>query len=114
MACAVPERDQTEGRQAHRPVFIIALCVEDAMAWIMSEHFPVATFYECKKRKKLQQSLRFILFFSLRIMNLLQNHTSKEVTLKDKTAGKYSVFQNTALSFQIIDRLLNFRLNYNI
>lgn len=49
MVCAVLERDQMEGRQAHQPVFIIALGVEDVMAWLMSEHFPVSIFYECKK-----------------------------------------------------------------
>lgn len=73
------------GRQAHQCAFIIAVCVEDVMAQLMSEYFPVSIFYECKKKKK-ESTARLTVYTisSLRIMNLLQNHTSKEVKWKAK------------------------------
>lgn len=77
------------------------------MAGLMSEHFPVSIFYECKKKKtqnktkKLTAKLMIysVFFFSLRIVNLFQNHTFEEIKLKDKTTGKHSVFKNMAPSF---------------
>lgn len=80
-----------EGGQAHQSVFITALCVEDVMAGLMSEHFPVSIFYECKKQKKKSKAYDLqCFFFSLRIMNLFQNHTFEEIKLKDETTGKQS------------------------
>lgn len=38
------------GGQAHQRAFIITVCVEGFMAWLMSEHLPVSTFYEYKKK----------------------------------------------------------------
>lgn len=53
------------GRQAHQCAFIIAVCVEDVMARLMSEYFPVSIFYECKKKKRIDsQAYGLHYFFS--------------------------------------------------
>lgn len=89
MVSAVSKRDQMEGRQAGRQArqraFMSTLCVEDVTARLMSEHVPVSIFYECKKKKKKKIYSKSLgcTVFPLRIMNLFQNHTSKEVKLKD-------------------------------
>lgn len=44
--------NRSNGRQAHQHVFIITLYVEDITAWLMSEHFSVSIFYECKRQTK--------------------------------------------------------------
>lgn len=62
--CCFQERSngRQAGRQARQRAFMSTLCVEDVTARLMSEHVPVSIFYECKKKKNLQQKLRMYSF----------------------------------------------------
>lgn len=86
-------RKRSNGRQAGSPTCFYNRCV-CVGCYGMTNVRALSCFHllwmqkSQQQRKSLQQSLWFVLSFSLRIMNLLQNHTSKEVKLKDKTMGK--------------------------